>query len=175
MSRKDFLLKLKTVNVYVKESPLQGRGVFAAKDFKKNNLVLEIDDTHVVEDENKLTPEQHAFDLDYLENKIVLMQEPEKYINHSCDPNTYVKTKNNIRQILAMRDISKGDEITYDYSINGDNEGTFECRCGSKNCRKIYQGNFFKLPIEIQKQYLPYLDDWFSKKHKKEIQQIKNL
>ena len=175
MSRKDFLLKLKTVNVYVKESPLQGRGVFAAKDFKKNNLVLEIDDTHVVEDENKLTPEQHAFDLDYLENKIVLMQEPEKYINHSCDPNTYVKTKNNIRQILAMRDISKGDEITYDYSINGDNEGTFECRCGSKNCRKIYQGNFFKLPIEIQKQYLPYLDDWFSKKHKKEIQQIKDL
>jgi len=175
VGREKFLLKLEIEGVYVKESTLQGKGVFAVKDFKKNDLVLEIDDTHVVEDENKLTPEQHAFDLDYLEDKIVLMQEPEKYINHSCNPNTYVKTKSGVRQVLAMRDISKGDEITYDYSINGDNEGTFECRCGSKNCRKIYQGNFFKLPIELQKHYLPYLDDWFSKKHEKEIQGIKDL
>src|SRR3989344_2926424 len=174
MGRKNFLLKLEIEDVCVKESPLQGKGVFATKDFKKSDLILEIDDTHVVEDENKLTPEQHAFDLDYLEDKIILMQEPEKYINHSCNPNTYVKTKSGIRQVLAMRDISKGDEITYDYSINGDNEGTFECRCGSKNCRKIYQGNFFKLPIELQKHYLPYLDDWFSEKHKKEIRQINN-
>ena len=37
-------------------------------------------------DETELTPEQHEFDLDYIGGKTVLMQSPEKFINHSCDP-----------------------------------------------------------------------------------------
>lgn len=159
-------------NVFVSVSPKQGKGVFASKDFCAGDTVLSIDDTHIVEDESTLTQKQHAFDLDYLEDKTVIMQEPEKYINHSCDPNTYVKTIDAVRYVVAMKDIRKGEEITYDYSINGDNDGTFTCHCGSKNCRGTYQGNFFMLPIEIQKKYLPYLEDWFTKKHEHEIEKI---
>lgn len=165
----------RTKDVSVKESPLQGKGVFASKDFKVGDLVLEIDDSYVVTDESVLTPEQHEFDLDYLEDRTILMQEPEKFINHSCDPTTYVRTKEGVRLVLAMRDVKEGDEITYDYAINGDSEGTFECHCGSENCRKVYQGNFFKLPIELQKHYLPYLDIWFVKKHTFDIASLKNL
>lgn len=160
-------------NVEVKNSATQGKGVFASKDFKKGDFILTIDDSHVVIDESKLTPEQHAFELDYLEDKIVIMQSPEKYINHSCDPNIYVKTENGIRNIYAMRDIAKGNEIAYDYSINGDNEGTFECHCRSKNCRKIYQGDFFKLSENLQQKYLPYLDDWFIRKHHQIIERLR--
>ena len=159
-------------NVIVKNSSVQGKGVFASRDFKKDDFVLAINDSHVVLDESKLTPEQHKFDLDYLNDKIVLMQSPEKYINHSCDPNVYVKTEDSIRNVYAMRDIIKGNEIAYDYSINGENEGTFECHCGSKNCRKVYQGNFFKLPVDIQIKYLPYLDTWFAEKYKKQIDEL---
>lgn len=157
----------------VKNSSVQGKGVFASRDFKKGSFVLAIDDSHIVLDESKLTPKQHEVDLDYLDSKIVLMQPPEKYINHSCDPNVYVKTENSLRNVYAMRDIVKGDEITYDYSINGDNEGTFECRCGSKSCRKIYQGNFFKLPVDIQIKYLPYLDTWFAKNYKERVDKLR--
>lgn len=156
-------------SVYVAPSLAQGKGVFASKPFKTGELILTIDDSHIVSDEAQLTKEQHEFDLDYLSDKIVLMQKPEKYINHSCDPNTYVKTENEVRNVRAMRNIKKGEEITYDYSINGDNDGTFICRCGSKKCRGAYQGNFFKLEKELQVQYLPYLDDWFVKKHKEKI------
>lgn len=163
---------MKNDNVEVKKSPMQGNGVFASHDLKKGDFVLAIDDSHVVEDESKLTSDQHAFDLDYLDDKIVVMQSPEKFINHSCDPNVYVKTENGVRNIYAMRDIKKGYEIAYDYSINGDNEGTFECHCGSKNCRKVYQGNFFKLPTDIQLKYIPYLDEWFVKKHQDKIDQL---
>jgi hypothetical protein len=159
-------------NVSVLDSPVQGKGIFASKNFRRGELILEIDDSHVVTDESKLTPEQHEFDLDYLADKTILMQSPEKYINHSCDPTAYVKTRQGIRQVLAMRDIQKGEEITYDYAVNGDNDGAFVCRCGSKNCRKIYQGNFFKLPEELQVHYLPYLDDWFVRKHKQEIAEL---
>lgn len=161
--------------VIVKSSSIQGKGVYAIVDIKKGEMVLEIDDSHVVTDPSKLTKEQNEYDCDYLaDGKVILMQSPEKFINHSCDPSTYVKTINGVRKVLAMRDIKRGDEITYDYSINGDNDGTFKCHCKSKNCRGIYQGNFFKLPIEIQKKYLLYLDDWFITQYKDRIERIKN-
>lgn len=160
-------------DVEVKESAKQGKGVFACRDFMNGDFVLAIDDSHVVTDVSKLTKEQHEFHCDYLSDKIVLMQEPEVYINHSCDPNVFVKTKDGVRNIYALQDIKKGDEITYDYSVNGDNEGVFKCNCGSKNCRKVYQGNFFKLPIEVQLRYLPYLDEWFVEKHKTRIAELK--
>lgn len=159
-------------NVIIKNSTTQGKGVFAFRDFKKDDFVLAIDDSYVVEDETLLTPEQHEFDLDYLGERIILMQEPEKYINHSCDPNVFVKTEKGVRNVYAMKDIFQGNEITYDYSVNGDNEGTFKCNCGSKNCRKVYQGNFFKLPDDIQIKYLPYLDTWFAEKYKKKIYEL---
>lgn len=162
-------------DVFVSTSALQGKGVFASKNFANGEVVLEIDDSHVVFDEEKLTKEQHEFDLDYLDDKTVIMQEPEKYINHSCDPNTYVKTESGKRYVRAMRNIEQDEEITYDYSINGDNDGTFICRCGSKKCRGSYQGNFFKLEKALQVKYLQYLDDWFVQKYQKEINKLKSV
>lgn len=159
-------------NVSVRNSEMQGRGVFSDTDFQVGETVLEIDDSHVVTDETLLTPEQHEFDLDYVGDKTILMQPPEKFINHSCDPNTYVKTFYGVRTVLAMKPIKKDEEITYDYAINGDNDGTFECHCGSGRCRGLYQGDFFKLPIERQREYLPFLDDWFVEKHKEKIQDL---
>lgn len=160
-------------NIFVGKSKIHGKAVFASRNLKKGDFVLAIDDSHVVLDESMLTPKQHAFDLDYLEDKTIIMQTPEKYINHSCDPNVYVKTEKGVRNVYAMRSISKGHEIAYDYSINGYNEGEFKCHCGSKNCRKIYQGNFFKLPKTLQQKYLPFLDIWFKRKFEKEIDSLK--
>ena len=142
--------------------------------FKKGEVILEIDDSHVVTDLTKLTKEQYEFELDYLANgKIVFAQSPERYINHSCDPNTFAKTMQGGRKLVAMRDIKDGEEITSDYSINGYNDGTFRCHCGSKNCREKYQGNFLKLPKSLQKKYLPYLDDWFVEEHGEKIDELR--
>ncbi len=159
-------------SVEVKNSPIQGNGVYATKSFSVGELVLIIDDSHIVTDESTLTNADNEFRADYFDNKIVLMKSPEVYINHSCDPNTYVKTIDGIRHVLAMKPIRVGDEISYDYSINGDNDGTFQCHCGSQNCRKVYQGNFFKLPKAVQIKYLPYLDTWFTRKYINEIARL---
>jgi uncharacterized protein len=157
-------------NVAVKKSRINGKGVFSNRTFKKGEVILEIDDSRVVTDPSKLTKKQHEFELDYLaDGKIVITKAPERYINHSCDPNSYVKTLGGIRRLLAMRNIQKGEEIVEDYSINGFNEGTFKCRCGSRNCRGIYRGNYFELPKALQKKYVPYLDDWFLEKFKDKI------
>jgi SET domain-containing protein len=88
-------------NVAVKKSRISGKGVFSNRSFRKGEMILEIDDSHVVTDPSKLTKEQHKFELDYLaDGKIVIMQAPERYMNHSCDPNSYVKTVNGIRKIF---------------------------------------------------------------------------
>jgi SET domain-containing protein len=163
-------------SVEIKSSKLQGMGVYAVKNFKKGSVILVIDDTHVVTDHSKLTKYQLDYKTDLLAGgKVILMQPPEVYINHSCNPNTFVKTVSGVRNVIAIKEIKRGEEITYDYSINGSNDGTFECHCGSKNCRGVYQGNFFKLPKKLQIKYLPLLDSWFVEEHKGEIDRLKGL
>ncbi len=61
------------------------------------------------------------------------MQSPERYVNHSCVANTQVKDFCDV----AVRDISKGEEITSDYSEGLLSGFSMRCNCGSKNCRKI--------------------------------------
>jgi hypothetical protein len=161
-------------NIIVKPSFTHGKGVFANREFKKDEVILDIDDTHIAKDESQLTQYQKENVCDWLPDKIVLMQSPERYINHSCNPNSYIKTISGIRKVLAMGHIKRGEEITYDYSINGDNDGTFKCHCGSGNCRGTYQGDFFKLPRKLQLKYLPYLETWFIQKHKHKIAKLKS-
>jgi hypothetical protein len=64
-----------------------GKKIFPNRSFRKGEVILEMDDSHVVTDPSKLTKEQHERELDYLaDGKIVIMQAPERYINHSCNP-----------------------------------------------------------------------------------------
>ncbi len=158
--------------VVVRKSRIQGRGVVATGNFKKGDEILKIDDSNVITDISKLTKKELDW-RDFLEHdKTVLMKVPERHINHSCDPNTYVKTIEGIRRVIAMRNIKKGEEITYDYAVNGSGGVPWKCHCGSKVCRKTPWADFFKLPKSLQVKYLPYLDDWFRKEFKERIDEI---
>jgi hypothetical protein len=43
--------------------------------------------------------------------------------------------------VVALRDISSGEELTLDYAdlLNEESE-TFDCQCGAKNCRGTIKG-----------------------------------
>jgi SET domain-containing protein len=78
------------------------------------------------------------------------------YINHSCDPNCkLVKHNPGTFRLVALRAITEGDEITWDYStyINEATRArclkglTINCNCGALNCRKRV-GDFRSLPQE---------------------------
>lgn len=59
-----------------------------------------------------------------------------QYFNHSCDPNTHIKGK---VTVVALKNIKKGEEITFDYSLNESDifwKLDKKCRCGTKICRK---------------------------------------
>ena len=58
-----------------------------------------------------------------------------RLINHSCKPNCEVDGKGLKLWIFALRDIKKGEELSYDYGFGFDEDyRQFPCKCGSKNC-----------------------------------------
>ncbi|XP_031478705.1 uncharacterized protein LOC116249658 isoform X3 [Nymphaea colorata] len=64
-----------------------------------------------------------------------------RFVNHSCLPNCVAKiiTIRNEKKVVffAERDINPGEEITYDYHFNHEDEGKkIPCFCNSKNCRR---------------------------------------
>ena len=57
--------------------------------------------------------------------------------NHSCQPNTAYDGLN----VVAIRRISKGEELTLDYaSFLDENMEPFNCQCGSPGCRGLITG-----------------------------------
>jgi SET domain-containing protein len=56
------------------------------------------------------------------------------YINHSCEPNAYVRTIYGHIVFFALRDINPGEEISVDYeqTLHPDSK---RCYCGAASCR----------------------------------------
>lgn len=64
-----------------------------------------------------------------------------RWINHSCDPNCEADEEDGSIFIKALRDISPGEELNYDYGLVIDAPLTarlkaeYPCWCGGPNCR----------------------------------------
>jgi hypothetical protein len=79
---------------------------------------------------------------------------PGYYINHSCNPNSGIR---NSVKMVAMRDIKKGEEVTFDYSTSETEDGWYLiCHCGEKNCRRIIKPYEF-LSKELKLRYGDFL------------------
>ena len=58
-----------------------------------------------------------------------------RLINHSCDPNCEVFGSGLKIWVYAMKNIKKGEELSYDYGFNFDEDfKNYPCKCGSRNC-----------------------------------------
>jgi uncharacterized protein len=83
------------------------------------------------------------------------------FFNHSCNPNAGF---NGQLFLTAIKNIKKGEEITFDYGMALFSKKTkpdyiMNCLCKSKKCRKIVTSNDWKLP-DLQKRYNGYFQ-WF--------------
>ena len=58
-----------------------------------------------------------------------------RFINHACRPNCYTQIIGHTIWIRAARNITPGDELTYDYHTDG--EQVIECRCWPGCTRKL--------------------------------------
>ncbi len=81
------------------------------------------------------------------------------FVNHSCDPTTITrivekKIGSPYIEVIARRNIKKGEEITFDYA-SLEYELTLInsiCKCNTRQCRGIIQG-FKDLPKSVIKKY----------------------
>jgi SET domain-containing protein len=63
------------------------------------------------------------------------------YINHSCEPNSYMKILYGHILFIALRDIRPGEEITLDYESTLHSNDK-RCTCGAPSCRGTINKSF---------------------------------
>jgi uncharacterized protein len=136
--------------IIVKESGIHNKGVFAAKDIPEGTKIIEYigdkvskHEADVISDKeletSKSNPETHGAVYLFTVNKNYDINGNVPYntarlINHSCDPNCETDIINDRIWIKAMKDIKKGEELSYDYGYEIENWEDHPCKCGSKNC-----------------------------------------
>jgi len=120
-------------DVIVKKSKIHGRGVFANKDFKKGEIVIKYNLKKLTEEEFNNLSERGKHYTSKENREYLLFPSPERYVNHSCNPNTNPINKCDV----AIKDIKKGEEITTDYSKDNVPGLNMKCNCGDKDCKKI--------------------------------------
>ncbi|HMQ01629.1 MAG TPA: SET domain-containing protein-lysine N-methyltransferase [Candidatus Doudnabacteria bacterium] len=145
------------MNKLVIKNGAKGTGVFTIKSFSTGDKIFNFSGDLIPRSpitENLSSPADDR----YLQVGVDLFIGPsgniDDHVNHSCEPNTGVLLKNNRAQLIAIRNIIAGEEITYDYSIQMYNEPwTMECMCGSENCRGVIK-EYRHLPQQIKDKYL---------------------
>jgi len=143
--------------IYVKRTPEKGLGIFAARDIRRDETISQFTGPRISIDNLVEFPAEvvdHLFNVgthDYL-----VAREPEVRTNHSCDPNAGIRGET---LLVAMRDIPKDEEITFDYSMIMDDDWEMDCLCGSPLCRK-HIGPYRNLPREVKERYRNYVPDW---------------
>ncbi len=80
--------------------------------------------------------------------------------NHSCNPNLGYES---VIKLVAMRDIAAGEEIFLDYGFMESYFEPFECKCGSKDCRKEITPNDWK-NTKLQQKHKQYFSPYLRQK-----------
>lgn len=146
----------------VKRTRKFGRGVFAKAPIRKGEIIAEFDGEFIDADFEEWTEDllNHVIQYDkeaWRDSKGIA-----RFINHSCEPNCGIR---GLFMVVAMRDIEKGEQITWDYEMTERNEWGWKmrCRCGHLTCRKVI-GDYRNMPRSIRKKYTGYISEWLVKR-----------
>ncbi len=123
----------------------KGKGLFTERSFSKDDMVLKIEGTKLNHEESLKLDKEQQDNLLQIGKDLFLDISKEKtiFINHSCNPNCYLKAIVNSAFLIALRPILKGEELTFDYSLTStDTPETWsmKCNCHKYQCRKQISG-----------------------------------
>jgi len=141
----------KTTSPYIviKKSGIHNKGVFARLDIRKGTRVIEYAGEKITTKEGDKRSDIHAdkHKKNQANGAVYIFELNKKYdidgsvwwntakfINHSCDPNCETDIIKGKIWIIAIKDIKKGQEISYDYAYDLEDWHEHPCRCGATNC-----------------------------------------
>lgn len=134
--------------IQITSSPIHGRGVVAACDVPSGTRVIEYTGERITKAEARLREiarlrraerggdaSVYIFNLN---NRYDLdgrtRANPARLINHSCCPNCEAQNVRGRIWIVARRDITAGEELTFDYGFPLSEWRLHPCRCGAPRC-----------------------------------------
>lgn len=136
--------------IQTRRSGVHGKGVFAVQDIAEGETLIEYvgeviswAEAQARHPHNPADP-NHTFYFHIDENHVIdalFGGNSSRWINHACAPNCEAEEKNGRIFIKALRNISAGEELNYDYGLIIDERYTaklkaeYPCWCGSDNCR----------------------------------------
>ena len=146
----------------IKNTPNLGKGVFVKEKISKDELVADWSEGKIYRAEkcSDLPKEIADHAIQFSDNEWIDVNDS-RFINHSCEPNCGFKGK---FQLVAMRDIIPGEQVTFDYDMSEDSDWKMECKCSSSSCRKII-GSFKNLPEKFKEKYKGYISEWLARKY----------
>jgi len=161
----------------IRDTKKYGKGVFAKENIKKRAIIYTLNGPKMSTSDfaKMVNSDKENIDdpLQIGRRTYINLDKISRIFNHSCDPNTGIRKRS---EMFALKDITKHDEITYDYSSTiAPTEWKMKCKCGAKNCRKILgdilslpkkQLEFYKKNGAIQKYMKSILNEIKFKKYK---------
>ena len=136
--------------IQVRNSRVHGKGVFAKRDIRKGERVVEYLGDRISHDEADRRYEGHDVNDNHtflftIDRHLVIdggvNGSAARFINHHCDGNCESVVEKRRVFVEAVRNIKKGEELGYDYAIPHDKDDPpnvleiYACRCGSPQCR----------------------------------------
>jgi len=135
--------------IEVRESSIHNKGVFAKRDIPKDTYIIEYIGRKMTKEQSDIRYEEmcelvekgeedatvYIFELDDdydIDGRVPW--NTAQWINHSCNPNCETDNTNGHIWIKSIRDIKKGEELSYNYGYNLEDYEDHPCHCGSDNC-----------------------------------------
>src|SRR5256714_15614475 len=122
----------------IKESRIEGRGCFSVAHFKGGRKIAEYTGEKIKNAEANRRANRRKLRICAINERWSLDGSRggngTHYINHSCEPNAYMRNTRGHLIFMALRDIQPGEEITVDY-ISTLHPDTKRCHCRAPNCR----------------------------------------
>ena len=139
----------------IKKSRIDKNGLYANQNIKKGTKIIEYKGKIISVKHSETNPKFDNEKANYLFNinKKYDLDGDFKFntarlINHSCEPNCEVFGSGLKIWVYAMKNIKKGEELSYDYGFNYDEDyKAYPCKCGAKNCARylVRQGSRWRI------------------------------
>jgi len=155
-----YLLDLKFAKLILKESKINGKGIYAEEKIKKGQVICPL--LGIIYNISKSKVKYPKFSYQLSDDLALEPINEPTFFNHSCDFNSYI---NEDWMFEAIKDIEKGEEITIDYGAVDYLDYSFDCNCKSDNCRRSFDGKFsanLKFQKKMSKYFSPYLKQKFN-------------
>lgn len=124
--------------LFVKRSAIVGKGLYTAVRIPKRAKIGEFGGERIgLREARRRAKGQRIVaivELDRFAYDATVGNNAFRWINHSCDANTFIRCTPARAEFYARRPIRPGEELTTDY-VDSHHNGTLACRCGAKGCR----------------------------------------